>query len=96
MSISLGIVEEVHTSIIRPRHALDGDLFADLATIRDPGAERQLAQLETRAAEPTIIRLWDTPLRQRNMGQLISTSKKDARQTENASDREIGESRERD
>jgi len=38
MSISFGIIEEVHPSIVGGRHALDRHLFADLAPVRDPCA----------------------------------------------------------
>src|SRR6266566_3926040 len=36
VSIGLGIIEEVHASIVGGRHTLDRHLFADLATVRDP------------------------------------------------------------
>ena len=44
VSIGLRIIEEVHTGIVGGRHALDCDLLANLATVRHPCTQGQLAQ----------------------------------------------------
>jgi hypothetical protein len=48
--VGLGVVEEVDAGVVGGRHAFAGDIEADLPTVRDPGAKRQLAQLDTRLA----------------------------------------------
>jgi hypothetical protein len=54
-SVSLCAVEKVDPSIVCRRHALEGDLFTYLSTVCDPGVQRQLTDLQTRATKTTIV-----------------------------------------
>src|SRR6266568_441221 len=55
MSISFGIIEEVHPSIVGGRHTLDCNLLTHLPTISHPGTQREFAQSESGTPQLTIV-----------------------------------------
>src|SRR5207302_5798081 len=61
VSVSLGIIEEIHASIVSNRHALDCNLLTHLPTISDPGAQRELTKFESRASQLTIVHSSTSP-----------------------------------
>src|SRR6266581_3108089 len=63
MSVGLGIIEEVHPSIVSSRHTLDRNLLTHLPTISDPGAQRELTEFESRASQLTIVHSSTSPFR---------------------------------
>src|SRR5690606_10538540 len=55
--VRLGVVEEVDASLVGDLHALHAGLEIELVGERDPGAERQDAQLESGATHPSVFHL---------------------------------------
>src|SRR5207245_11702203 len=55
MSVSLGIIEEIHASIVSSRHTLDCNLLTHLPTISDQGTQREFTEFEARACQLTIV-----------------------------------------
>src|SRR6266700_1098117 len=61
VSIGLGIIEEVHASIVSSRHTLDCNLLTHLPTISHPGTQREFAQSESGTPQLTIVHSSTSP-----------------------------------
>src|SRR5207253_8740937 len=81
MSVSLGIIEEIHASIVSSRHTLDCNLLTHLPTIRDPGAQRELTEFESRASQLTIVHSSTSLFRWRFLVTNIHSSESNMRQS---------------
>src|SRR5439155_27035970 len=77
MSVSLGIIEEIHASIVSSRHTLDCDFLADLPTVGDTGAQREFAELKPGNPKLTIVHSFNISLSLREAWLLISTFRKE-------------------
>src|SRR5437870_8205156 len=73
VSVSLGIIEEIHASIVSSRHTLDCNLLTHLPTISDPSAQREFTEFESRASQLTIVHSSTSSFRCRDFWLLIST-----------------------
>src|SRR6266550_7129129 len=61
VSVGLGIIEEVHASIVSSRHTLDCNLLTHLPTISHPGTQREFAQSESGTPQLTIVHSSTSP-----------------------------------
>src|SRR6266705_1147244 len=66
MSVSLGIIKEIHASIVSSRHTLDCNILTHLPTISDPGAQREFTEFDSGASQLAIVHSSTSPFRWRD------------------------------
>src|SRR5207248_4530448 len=55
LGIYLGVIEEINPGCVRGRHTIAGEIVSHLIAVGDPGAERELADFESRGAQAAVI-----------------------------------------